>query len=63
MTAPPEAKTVREFRHTMLWPLQLRRLARTSGFSHHWDALRANPGPWQAVADNLLVDDDSCQLG
>ena len=62
MTAP-EDKTVREFRHTLLWPLQLRRLGRASGFANHWEALRANPGPWKAVSDNLLVDDESCQLG
>ena len=57
MTAP-EDKTVREFRHMLLWPLQLRRLSRTSGF-----ALAAKPGPWKPVKDNLLVDDKSCQLG
>lgn len=62
MTAPEE-KTVREFRHTLLWPLQLRRLGRASGFTHPWEALRAHPGPWKPVKDNLLVDDESCQLG
>ena len=62
MTAP-EDKIVREFRHTLLWPLQLRRLSRTCGFAHPWEALRAQPGPWKEVKDNLLVDDDSCQLG
>ena len=54
---------VREFRHTLLWPLQLRRMRRESGFAHPWDALKAHPGPWKAVKDNLLADDDSCQLG
>jgi len=62
MTAP-EDKTVREFRHMLLWPLQLRRLSRTSGFAHPWEALAAKPGPWKPVKDNLLVDDESCQLG
>ena len=42
MTAPEE-KTVREFRHMLLWPLQLRRLTRASPYAHHWEALRANP--------------------
>ena len=37
----PEDKIVREFRHMLLWPLQLRRLSRTSGFAHPWEALAA----------------------
>lgn len=57
------APVVREFRHILLWPLQLRRMSRASGFKYSWDALRANPGPWKAVKDNLLVDDESCQIG
>jgi len=61
MSAP--AKTVREFRHILLWPLQLRRLRRETGFATHWDVLRANPGPWREVKDNLLVEDESCQSG
>ncbi len=59
----PEDKIVREFRHMLLWPLQLRRMSRTSGFAHPWEALAASPGPWRPVKDNLLVDDESCQLG
>src|SRR3954465_12636461 len=62
MTAP-QAAYVREFRHMLLWPLQLRRLSRASGFTNHWDALAASPGPWEKVKDNLLVDDDSCHAG
>jgi len=62
MTAP-QAAIVREFRHMLLWPLQLRRMATGSGFKHPWDALAANPGPWQLVKDNLLIDDESCHLG
>jgi hypothetical protein len=62
MTAAQD-KTVREFRHMLLWPLQLRRLDRGCGHTLPWEALRAQPGPWKPVADNLLVDDDSCQLG
>ena len=61
--ASPSGKTVREFRHILLWPLQLRRLRRETGFANHWDALRAHPGPWREVKDNLLVEDDSCQTG
>ena len=55
------SKIVREFRHVLLWPLQLRRLPRRSG--HHADVLAAHPGPWKPVADNLLIDDDSCRIG
>jgi hypothetical protein len=54
---------VREFRHILLWPVQLRRLRREAGASAYWDVLRANPGPWQEVKDNLLVEDASCQQG
>jgi hypothetical protein len=54
---------VREFRHILLWPLQLRRMSRGSGFSHPWDALKAHPGPWSYVKDNLLVDDETCASG
>ena len=57
--AATEDKIVREFRHMLLWPLQLRRLGRASEHAHPWEALRAQPGPWQPVKDNLLVDDDS----
>lgn len=62
MTAP-EDKIVREFRHTLLWPLQLRRLGRGGPHAHAWDALKAAPGPWQPVRDNLMVDDESCHTG
>ena len=61
--ASSSGKTVREFRHILLWPLQLRRLRRETGFANHWDVLRANPGPWREVKDNLLVEDESCQTG
>jgi hypothetical protein len=61
--AAPQDKIVREFRHTLLWPLQLRRLSRQSGYAHPWEALLDNPGPWKQVKDNLLVDDASCLLG
>jgi hypothetical protein len=56
-------KIVREFRHVLIWPLQLRRLRRETGFATHWEALRANPGPWREVKDNLLVEDETCQTG
>jgi hypothetical protein len=28
-----------------------------------WEALKANPGPWTYVKDNLLVDDETCASG
>src|ERR1700687_3414892 len=59
----PEDKIVRESRHMLLWPLQLRRLNRGCGYAHPWEVLRDQPGPWKEVKDNLLVDDDSCQIG
>lgn len=63
MSAAPEDKVVREFRHMLLWPLQLRRLGPACQQKNHWDALAAQPGPWKRVRDNLLVDDESCHLG
>ena len=54
---------VREFRHILLWPLQLRRMPLGTGFKHPWEALQANPGPWTFVKDNLLVDDETCAKG
>lgn len=59
----PAPKVVREFRHILLWPLQLRRLRRETGFASYWDVLRANPGPWVEVKDNLLAEDATCQTG
>lgn len=59
----PAPKVVREFRHILLWPLQLRRLRRETGFASYWDVLRANPGPWVEVKDNLLAEDETCQTG
>jgi hypothetical protein len=58
-----EEKIVREFRHILLWPLQMRRLNRESGFKTHWEALKAKPGPWTFVKDNLLIDDETCASG
>jgi hypothetical protein len=56
-------KIVREFRHVLMWPLQLRRLRGDSGFASHWEAVKAMAGPWEPVKDNLLMDDESCQAG
>jgi len=57
------AKTVREFHQILLWPLQLRRINRDTGFTAYWDILNRNPGAWKKVADPLLVDDESCEVG
>ena len=57
-----ENTVVREFRHMLLWPLQLRRLGREGPHHNHWEALRARPGPWKEVKDNLLVEWESAQL-
>ncbi len=55
--------TVREFHQILLWPLQLRRINRDAGFTAYWDILNKNPGPWKKVADPLLIDDESCEVG
>ncbi len=56
---------VREFHHTLLWPIQLRPLKREghSKAIHFWDILKRNPGAWREVHDGLLIDDESCQVG
>ncbi|MBI3716782.1 MAG: hypothetical protein HY255_12390, partial [Betaproteobacteria bacterium] len=59
------APVVREFRHTLLWPITLRPLKRERGAEviHYWDILKRNPGAWQYVADPLLIDDMACVAG
>ncbi len=58
-------KIVRQFNHTLLWPVQLRSLRRDHGGEVllYWDKLKRNPGPWTYVADPLLIEDESCQVG
>jgi hypothetical protein len=60
-TAP--GKLVREFHQTLLWPLQLRRINRDTGFTAYWDILAKNPGAWTKVKDPLLIEDESCEVG
>jgi hypothetical protein len=56
---------VREFHHTLLWPITLGALTRKTGAdnTNYWDVLKRNPGPWQHVADTLLIEDESCLAG
>ena len=58
-------KIVREFHHTLLWPLQLRPMKRdaSAGVVHYWETLKRHPGPWTYVEDPLLINDDTCVLG
>ncbi len=58
-------KIVREFHHTLLWPVQLRPLKRdaSAGVVHYWETLKRNPGPWTYVDDPLLINDDTCVIG
>lgn len=61
-------KIVRDFKHTLLWPVQLRSLRslRSEGGTdvlHYWDILKRSPGPWKYVDDALLIEDDSCKIG
>ena len=59
------AKIVREFNHTLLWPITLRPLRRESGAGHmpFWDMLKRRPGPWEFVEDALLIEDETCLAG
>jgi len=65
--AGPSEKIVREFNHTLLWPITLQplRRERETGYEaqHYWDVLKRKPGPWKFVDDALLIEDDSCQAG
>ncbi len=65
MTAQAEKKTVREFNHTLLWPITLQPLRREAGKEvvHFWDMLKRRPGPWEFVDDALLIEDESCLAG
>ena len=58
-------KTVREFNHTLLWPITLRPLRREEGSGpvSFWDMLKRRPGPWEFVDDALLIEDESCLAG
>ena len=58
-------KIVREFHHTLLWPVQLRPLKRdaSAGVVHYWETLKRHPGPWTYVDDPLLINDDTCVIG
>jgi hypothetical protein len=60
-----ENKIVRQFNHTLLWPVQLQTLRRETGGNVllYWDNLKRNPGPWQYVEDALLIEDESCLVG
>jgi hypothetical protein len=60
-----DAKIVRDFHHTLLWPITLRPLRReaAAGVVQYWDMLQRNPGPWKYVADTLLIEDESCIAG
>ncbi len=58
-------KTVRNFNHTLLWPITLSPLKRHLGSEvvHYWETLKRNPGPWRYVDDTLLIEDESCVAG
>ena len=58
-------KIVREFHHTLLWPVQLRPMKRdaSAGVVHYWETLKRNPGPWSYVDDPLLINDATCVIG
>ena len=56
---------VRDFHHTLLWPITLRPLRREPGadVTHYWEMLKRTPGPWTYVDDTLLIEDESCIAG
>ncbi len=59
------SKIVREFHHTLLWPITLRPLRRESAndTTQYWEKLKRQPGSWQQVDDMLLMEDESCLAG
>ena len=58
-------KIVREFNHTLLWPVTLQPLRREAGKNavSYWDMLKRHSGPWEFVEDALLIEDESCLAG
>lgn len=63
---PDKSKTtVREFNHTLLWPITLQPLQHEPGMDpvHFWDMLKRQPGAWEFVDDSLLIEDESCLAG
>lgn len=58
-------KVVREFNHTLLWPITLQPLRRDAAGhqTSFWDMLKRRPGPWEFVDDALLIEDESCLAG
>ena len=58
-------KIVRDFNHTLLWPITLRPLRREAGVGliPFWDMLKRRPGPWEFVEDALLIEDETCLAG
>lgn len=64
-TTEADVNVVREFHHTLLWPITLRPLRRDPGsdVTYYWETLKRNPGPWKFVADTLLIEDESCIAG
>ncbi len=58
-------KIVRDFHHTLLWPVTLSPLRRQPGTDavQYWEKLKRNPGPWKYVDDTLLVEDATCVAG
>lgn len=64
-TSSMSRKTVREFNHTLLWPVTLRPLRREPGSAQasYWEMLKRRPGPWEFVEDALLIEDTSCLAG
>ena len=64
MSTTPE-NIVREFHHTLLWPITLRPLRREAGSGpvSFWELLKRRPGPWEFVEDALLIEDESCLAG
>ncbi len=58
-------KIVREFNHTLLWPITLQPLRREAGtgLTSFWDMLKRRSGPWEFVEDALLIEDETCLAG
>jgi hypothetical protein len=63
--SPMSEKIVREFNHTLLWPVTLQPLRREAGKGTvtFWDMLKRRAGPWEFVDDALLIEDESCLAG
>src|SRR5512140_224486 len=58
LQAVPTRKRVRQFRQTVLWPLQLMQAKQQAQIQRHWEVLerKGADNPWREVVDEFMGD-------